>query len=328
MISHLFRYRWVAVLVILAVPSLSAQAVAVTYEVLPAQSVLNVSGVLLNDTSTLEEQSPGSLSSRFAGMLNLNVSGQAITFDGSSRIDATLHSSAPFAPPGPGEDNFGGSAFVVFTTGVTAARDIEFTILPGTTAFGAPASGLEFDFTRGVLAYSVNNIFGPPSTGTEQLSESAPGTNQSSSPITRTDDGITETVTVPIDFTVSLSALNPDDCTLRFQGQIVATRTLAAVSADFDGDLDVDGADFLIWQRGLGQTGPTPAAQGNADGDLDVDGDDLAVWRDSFGPGAVNAALAVPEPSSGLLMAAGLLAALTCPAPSPRSRTVGGKRCH
>jgi hypothetical protein len=57
-----------------------------------------------------------------------------------------------------------------------------------------------------------------------------------------------------------------------------------ALSANFDVDLDVDGFDFLAWQRGFGLTGAGATnANGNADGDLDVDGDDLAVWKSQFG---------------------------------------------
>jgi hypothetical protein len=56
---------------------------------------------------------------------------------------------------------------------------------------------------------------------------------------------------------------------------------LAVVSADFDNDGDVDGRDFLIWQRGVGK--PMAAkSDGDADGDQDVDADDLNIWRDSY----------------------------------------------
>jgi hypothetical protein len=69
-------------------------------------------------------------------------------------------------------------------------------------------------------------------------------------------------------------------------------------NADFDADGDVDGADFLRWQRGFG-TGTT-LAQGNADGDGDVDAADLAIWKNQFGTTglATGAAAAVPEPAS------------------------------
>lgn len=75
--------------------------------------------------------------------------------------------------------------------------------------------------------------------------------------------------------------------------------------ADFDGDGDVDGGDFVAWQRGAGLAAPTPS-QGDANGNGAVDGADLAVWRRQFGlagaeaPLAIGTApgLAVPEPLS------------------------------
>ena len=83
-------------------------------------------------------------------------------------------------------------------------------------------------------------------------------------------------------------------------------------NADFDDDGDVDGADFLRWQRGFG-TGTT-LAQGNADGDGDVDAADLAIWKTQFGSTglATGSAAAVPEPAGlGLAcLALGMVAAL------------------
>jgi autotransporter-associated beta strand protein len=79
---------------------------------------------------------------------------------------------------------------------------------------------------------------------------------------------------------------------------------VAALHAgDFDGDGDVDGADFVAWQTNF----PTPSgatlAQGDADGDGDVDGADFVVWQTNFpftpGPGAAP----VPEPSAIILAA-------------------------
>jgi len=55
-----------------------------------------------------------------------------------------------------------------------------------------------------------------------------------------------------------------------------------AASADFDSDGDVDGADFLTWQRGFG-TMPVVHAEGDANVDAVVDVVDLAVWQNLFG---------------------------------------------
>ncbi len=60
---------------------------------------------------------------------------------------------------------------------------------------------------------------------------------------------------------------------------------VAGVDGDFDGDLDVDGADFLKWQRELG------------------DAANLALWEGNFGTTAAAAAAAsVPEPASWILV--------------------------
>jgi len=80
-------------------------------------------------------------------------------------------------------------------------------------------------------------------------------------------------------------------------------------NGDFDGDGDVDGADFLTWQRGLGLTGQPDATTGDADDDGDVDDADLALWKSHYGGApAVAAVGAVPEPASLALLAAGGLA--------------------
>jgi hypothetical protein len=87
----------------------------------------------------------------------------------------------------------------------------------------------------------------------------------------------------------------------------LSSETVAVDDADFDNDSDVDGNDFLIWQRGVG-VGTTNAA-GDANGNSVVDGADLAVWKTQFGPGAPAAGAigAVPEPAGGVLF---MLAAL------------------
>ena len=75
-------------------------------------------------------------------------------------------------------------------------------------------------------------------------------------------------------------------------------------SADFDEDGDVDGADFLAWQRGLG-AGSTHA-EGDANGDGQVNASDLAAWRFQFGATGVVAPVgsAVPEPTGVVAVAA------------------------
>ncbi|TWU27735.1 hypothetical protein [Bythopirellula polymerisocia] len=66
-------------------------------------------------------------------------------------------------------------------------------------------------------------------------------------------------------------------------GNDVALYTLAVIEDDFDQDGDVDGADFLVWQR-------NPSVG------------DLADWQANYGMPASTSALAVPEPSSLVLI--------------------------
>jgi len=72
-------------------------------------------------------------------------------------------------------------------------------------------------------------------------------------------------------------------------------------TADFDEDGDVDGRDFLTWQRGFG-TGTT-LGEGDADNSTSVDGADLLIWQEQYGEGGggLVATLAVPEPHSAAL---------------------------
>jgi hypothetical protein len=100
-----------------------------------------------------------------------------------------------------------------------------------------------------------------------------------------------------------------------------------AISADLDGDFNLDGAvdgsDFLAWQRGRGITSGATRADGDANSDTAVTAADLAIWGGQFGVGNSVAAAtsSVPEPSSAIL--AGLLTSITGLA--VRSRKTGRK---
>jgi hypothetical protein len=77
-----------------------------------------------------------------------------------------------------------------------------------------------------------------------------------------------------------------------------AINEAAGLAGDFDTDGDVDGRDFLAWQRSYGTQGISPA-----DGSLNgiVDAADLALWKESYGivlgEEALHAAVQIPEPS-------------------------------
>jgi hypothetical protein len=103
-----------------------------------------------------------------------------------------------------------------------------------------------------------------------------------------------------------------------FSYNTVVAFTLSAIeSADFDVDGDTDGADFLRWQRGVGQSLGAQFQEGDATRDGAVDNDDLEIWGAEF-PALALSGLAVPEPMS-LTMAVIVLTAL---ASRPRTKAV------
>jgi hypothetical protein len=78
-----------------------------------------------------------------------------------------------------------------------------------------------------------------------------------------------------------------------------------AVQGDFDNDGDVDGRDFLIWQRGFGTVQLTASAEdGDADADRDVDAGDLTVWRSNYGASQTFQAALIQATESDAEMAA------------------------
>jgi subtilisin family serine protease len=67
----------------------------------------------------------------------------------------------------------------------------------------------------------------------------------------------------------------------------------ASLPADADSDGDVDGNDFLLWQRNVGMATGATRSHGNANGDGQVNGSDLLWWKGSFGDTLADVAQAV-----------------------------------
>ena len=95
-------------------------------------------------------------------------------------------------------------------------------------------------------------------------------------------------------------------------------RTLSGMHGNADGDGDVDGMDFLAWQRGYGVPSGGIALAGDLSGQGAADSFDLWLWetplRATSGLGGL-AAGQVPEPASLCL---GVLSALALTSRSSR----------
>ena len=85
-----------------------------------------------------------------------------------------------------------------------------------------------------------------------------------------------------------------------------ATTLVPPLAADFNGDdvVDGDGDDLTNWTGGFGATADATHMQGDADGDLDVDGADFLVWQRQLGSSmpAITSSAPVPEPSTATLL--------------------------
>jgi hypothetical protein len=74
---------------------------------------------------------------------------------------------------------------------------------------------------------------------------------------------------------------------------VLIGQSTGGLPGDFDDDGDVDGRDFLAWQRGQ-STNPLSA-------------EDLADWQGNYGMAPLASASAIPEPSALILLCAGVL---------------------
>ncbi|MGI9455376.1 MAG: PEP-CTERM sorting domain-containing protein, partial [Aeoliella sp.] len=77
--------------------------------------------------------------------------------------------------------------------------------------------------------------------------------------------------------------------------------SVAMGNGNYDGDNDVDAADYTIWRDTLGQSvaNPGDGADGNGNGIIDIG--DYDIWKGTYGAtlsAAATASVTVPEPSS------------------------------
>ena len=99
------------------------------------------------------------------------------------------------------------------------------------------------------------------------------------------------------------------------------------LAADFNTSNNVDGTDLSSWATGFSKTGTAVKSDGDADDDMDVDGNDFITWQRQFNSSvlAQGAVVNVPEPSAAVLLRLALVLACT-----PRNRIIESTavKCH
>ena len=119
-------------------------------------------------------------------------------------------------------------------------------------------------------------------------------------------DGGYNYITAVIQDAQGRTSNNATDVVLKYSPAVAAALSApsAAAVGDFTDDGQVDGADFLSWQRTLGATvEPSAAADGSGDGVINAD--DLAAWQDGFG--TVEATAVGGATSAAALVGAGAI---------------------
>ena len=174
----------------------------------------------------------------------------------------------------------------------SAVRDVILSFNSGPIAVaGGQFSPLGIGVTVPQGTYDGNlssGVFGDGASHQDLTDET--GSNTANGTASYSVAGNVATLSLPLQFILSEGA-NPE---VEFFGTFVATYSLVQpVAGDFNGDSIVDGADFLVWQRG---GSPNPLSPG-----------DLETWKGAFGGPAI---AAVPEPTAALLMATALLGSI------------------
>ena len=80
------------------------------------------------------------------------------------------------------------------------------------------------------------------------------------------------------------------------------------IPGDFNGSGFVDAADLGRWKAGFGRAVGATLQSGDADEDGDVDGNDFLVWQRNLGAGSPALVATIPEPTGFVLLAMGLTA--------------------
>jgi len=99
-------------------------------------------------------------------------------------------------------------------------------------------------------------------------------------------------------------------------------------AGDYDANGDVDGRDFLVWQRSFGSTAVPPGSGADGSGNGTVDALDLTLWSSGFGS-AQGSAAAHAERSSEALMVSDFRiddSPMPPPVQTPRESNVAVKR--
>lgn len=185
---------------------------------------------------------------------------------------------------------FANNDFVEFTIGIDQATSMSLEQLSFSIDLESTESVFDWEIRSSTDGFASNNI----SVASGDFDGLSPGTVRVDTDLegVASLQGATTDLTFRIAFANALADIGAgNSATLTLIDLIGTVEGDAGQLGDYDGDDDVDGADFLAWQRG---ESPNGAAAG-----------DLQDWQDNYGQGtsALGSVAAIPEPLSFQLLA-------------------------
>jgi hypothetical protein len=274
----------------------SAAPAQTTYAIDESQSQLTIVGgdITIQGAVTfpIAELEPGSFTAPLSGAVDANVTAGAIAILDTTRVNAVDHTAYlpgtidDPATPAPG------SFAVLYPTApalgfdfASVTRDLTFAVEDAISAPLGPGG----DFTIGDQTWTIVSGVSDLSAGNppqSDLTTVAPVDNDPADPGTLAVVGDTETLTIPVRFTLNIVG-NLTNINLDFEGTVVATRPIAVndCPADFNNDGQVDGDDFGIFGSAFGSSVGDASFDPAADftGDGVIDGADFGVFGAQFG---------------------------------------------
>ena len=208
--------------------SLTANAELRTFTIDHSQTSLNFSGIFV--TLTLFPQQAGSLTARYTGTIQTDLTSSNITFLGASMVASNSGSWQPLPGGGSGSapSNYGGQGSGPGVSGVAAVRNILLNITSGSltiTGTNFPAQNTTFIVpTNASTTFDFRYSGLINGSGTRSLANNS--TNNVADPGNIRTQGQTIILTMPVNVDGYATVNSPNDTHYFLMGQIVATAPL------------------------------------------------------------------------------------------------------
>ena len=203
-----------------------------TFTIDQTQSVLTMSGTFSG--LTIEQQSPGSLTTHYRGTIETDLSDAGIAFVGGSQILGVTNGNwepGTNGVAGSAPANYGGQVVNIFVNGRAAVREVLLVLASNSLVVSNgvfPSQGLEFTFPLTAATAFDYSYSSPLGSGTGRQPFTGTLTNAVNTNVTLNSLGAELVLTIPVDIAGASSVQSPNDLQYRLRGQLVAKAAASA----------------------------------------------------------------------------------------------------